>query len=327
MTKIPSGFKVRPYDGAIDEGELLCRYIKTRYLEQLLSKGFWFTATYVWKDGDACEASLIPSFKKLLIKDLRNEAEYLFLSSMIEVDLKSDYGCCFSQYSIGENDGMWRAYTPEPDYGVIVVIKAQSLYKSMQNQLNLIKNQYLKKVTYLSDKQARNMSPTKCKHQNLGADATYDFTECHYYKRAAFNYEREVRAVLRPEALWPLIFHQFINDHKILYLPISFPTPTDKPYYRIDMRKSMDYISPSDLCVLLSVEQAKELTQEVSSYLERNVMAKGIYVPFDFNNIEEIMIHPALKEVDSNYLNLRGLLSNYNLFNRTRRSKLYEEGW
>ena len=197
----------------------------------------------------------------------------------------------------------------------------------MQSQLNTIKNQYLKKVTYLSDKKARNMNPFKCKHQILGADAVYDFTECHYYKRSAFNYEKEVRAVLRPSSGWPKIFNQFIDDHKILLLPSSLTTPTDKPYYRIDMRRNMDCNSSSDFSVFLSVEKAKELTQIVASHFERNVMSKGIYIPFDINNIEKVIIHPALKEYDSVYLFLRNLLNRYNLSDRSRRSRLYEEGW
>jgi hypothetical protein len=327
MMKIPTGFKIRPYDGAIESTELLARYIKTNYVEHLLDKGFWFTRTYLWKDADACEASLIPTFKKLIVQDLGNQAEYFFLSSLIEFDLKSDYGCCFSQYSAGENDGMWRAYTTKPVYGVIVVIKAQSLFESIQNQSSLFKNQYLKRVTYLSDKKAKRMMPSKCRHQKIGPDSTFDFAECHYYKRVAFEYEKEVRAVVRGDSSWLKILHKFIDDNRILLLPSSTSTPANKLYYRVDMRKSMDNYSQSDMCVLLSVEQAKEFAQMISAWFDRNELSMGIYIPFNSKNIQEIIIHPALKEFDQNYIYLKDLLNNHDLWQCTRRSRLYEEEW
>jgi hypothetical protein len=57
---------------------------------------------------------MLPVFKKYLKATHKKSAyEHDFHTELIEVSLKSSFGCCFSLYEVHENDHMWQVFTPE----------------------------------------------------------------------------------------------------------------------------------------------------------------------------------------------------------------------
>ncbi len=333
MTKISTGFKVNPLVGAIDENQLLIRYVpKNRFIQLLENEGLWFNRTLIWKDMDACEAGLIPSYNKQIRKELKDEAEYNYLKTMMEFGLAADFGCCFSLYGSNENDTMWHSYTPKPDYGVAVVIRARSLWEALQKVSMRYKNVLLSKVKYLSDAKARSMKIQNAIHSRvMNGEPDWNIVESHFYKREAFSAEREVRAVLCAQESFPGLVKQYIHEHDIRIIPASTPTPDDQPYFRMDARNNMDFIIPTDYSILLTVQQAKNMTNYVqemtATYLESSETGMGCYVPFDTKNIEKIILHPSIVDNHDEMEIYKRLVESNGIGTKLVESVLYKEAW
>lgn len=335
MGKIKTGFKIKPLVGSLERDQLLIRYFpKNRFVQLLENKGLWFNRTYVWKDMDACEANLLPSYKKYIRKSLKDEAESNYLQAMMEFNLSADLGCCFTLYDSSESYVMWRSYTPEPDYGVAIVIRAKALVDTLSAISNTFKNVYLSKVKYLTDQQAKVLTAESAIHSRTKkGDLQWDLVECHFYKRDAYSAEKEVRAVVQSNDSWTDLFNKYVDDNSIIRVPANTPTPTDQPYFRVDARNNMDLIIPSDFSVFLSIEKAINLTNYVKEFGVTHLQSSGVifpsggYFPFDFTTIEKIVLHPALASDLKGADFYRELANDYKLNTEITQSVLYTETW
>ena len=65
-----------------------------------------------------------------------------------------------------------------------------------------------------------------------------------------------------------LCFRYFFNQNNIEKVCIFTPTPNDQPYFRTDVKKNLNVNSIGDYSVLLTVEQAEELTDFVENGCE-----------------------------------------------------------
>lgn len=163
MPNIPTGFRVNPLVGAIDEQQRLARYLPMPRFRQLLDeRSLWFTRVLRWRDGDACEASLLPAYREYLRSSVRAEPEHSHLKALMEFQLRANLGCCFSMFDGTENDLMWRSYAGPPHYGVIIVMRARAVHAAVAAQSG--SRQYLARVKYLTDQQAQRMRVADCAH-------------------------------------------------------------------------------------------------------------------------------------------------------------------
>ena len=305
-----------------------------RFEQSLQHEALWFTRTYKWKDMDACEASLLPAYRRYLKKDLVGEIDYLYAKILMEYDLKANFGCCFSLFDKGEIDAMWRAYTPGPEYGVIILVSALSIGRLINNLSSFFKRKYLAKVEYISDAKANYMKVEKCKHSRTKkGNLSWDVSESHFYKREAFSTEKEVRVVLTHQDSWTDVFQYYVNVHNIKRLSISTPTPRDQPYFRTDIRKNMQRIGPDDYTIMLTVEQTKQLIEFIEnnyiSFFEDNKVAnsKGMFIPFNKTNIIRVILHPALHKNKKQFLHIMMLKEKHGLDCDFVESVLYKNDW
>ena len=86
------------------------------------------------------------------------------MQALMEFQLRTNLGCCFSLFDQGENDLMWRSYTPDPDCGVIVVLRAGVVKDAMSCLGTNFRRNYFAKVRYLSEDQAKWMKVEGCAH-------------------------------------------------------------------------------------------------------------------------------------------------------------------
>ncbi len=335
MSKIGTGFKIKPLVGSVEEDQQLIRYFpKIRFVQLLENEGLWFSRTYQWKDMDACEANLLPSYKRHIKNSLKNEAEVHYLKALMEFGLCADLGCCFSMYDSTEIDSMWRAYTPGPDYGVAIVIRASALENALKNVRGKFKGTLLSKVKYLSDAEANAMSVKNAIHSRTKrGDLEWDVSECHFYKRKAFKPEKEVRAVLCSKDSWTELFKRYIEENDISKVSVNTPTPKDQPYFRIDARNNMHFVIPTDYSVLLTVDQAKKMTRYVEdnaiSHLESSSdgFGSGGYIPFNIHSIEKIILHPSIVSNDVEISFYHDLIKKHCLVSEISKSILYVDTW
>lgn len=335
MPSIPTGFLVKPLVGAIDDQQRLARYLPMPRFKQLLAgRSLWFTRALRWRDGDACEASLLPAYRDYLRSSLRAEPEYLHLRALMEFQLRANLGCCFSMFDGGENDLMWRSYAPPPDFGVIIVMRARAVHSAATAQPG--GRQYLARVTYLTDEQARRMRVKDCPHfRAKDGERSWDISECAFFKRSAFKSEHEVRCVISAQESWTVLLQQFLTEHGIRQLHPETPTPGDQPYLRVDMRDSMRLVSPRDRVAFISIPQMQALTKKIETeceaYLEASsspATSRGISVSFGLDDLEEIIVHPQIaKQGGAVREELVNAVSAAGLSGRLRDSQLYGSSW
>lgn len=330
MPNIPTGFRVNPLVGGIDEQQRLARYLPMLRFRQLLEeRGLWFTRALQWRDGDACEASLLPAYREYLHSSFRAEPEYLHLKALMEFQLRANLGCCFSMFDGTENDLM-----RPPDYGVKIVVRARAIHAAVAAQSG--GRHYLAKVKYLTDQQAQRMRVADCPHFRVkDGQKSWDVSECAFFKRSAFSPEREVRCVISAQESWTVLFHQFLAQHGIQELHPATPTPTDQPYLRVDMRDSMHLVSPRDRVAFISLAQMQVLTQKIETeceaYLDASASpatSRGINVPFNLEELEEIIVHPQVVRLAGPVK--EGLVKAVDaagLSTRLRNSELYASSW
>jgi hypothetical protein len=334
MPLIPTGFRIKPLVGAVDIQQRIARYLPMqRFIQLLDQRALWFTRVLRWRDGDVCEASILPAYREYLRSTLKAEPEYLHMKSLMEFQLRANLGCCFSMFDGAENDLMWRSYAPAPDYGVIIVIRANALNSAVAA---LGGRHYLARVKYLTDQKARSMRVRDCPHfRDKGGQRTWDVSECTFFKRDGFESEREVRCVISADESWTILLHQFLNEHGIPELPPGTATPTDQPHVRIDMRDSMHIVSPRDRVAFITVPQMQAFTHKVEteceSYLDTSpspATSKGIYVPFHVNELEEIIVHPKVVAIGATARDsFISALERVGLRTRVRNSRLYTSAW
>jgi hypothetical protein len=89
-------------------------------------------------------------------------------------------------------------------------------------------------------------------------------------------------------------------------------------------------------CVFLDEIQAlafeQNITDRANEFFERpltsgQIVTTGIHVPFDINDIEEVIIHPSIKNGDVMYNLIIDALSKYNLQDKAKHSLLYTKKW
>ncbi len=325
MEKITTGFSVNPLVGSLRANQLMGRYIKTKYFIDLLnSKSLWFTRINNWQLIDPCEAELLPVFKKHLRASHRSsEYEYNFHKSLVDLSLKSSFGCCFTLYENYENDHMWQVFTPEvTDFGVLIIIKAIDLYNSLLNLKYLYPCQYFSKVKYINDAKAKSMQPRDCTHSNK---ETFQYEESHFLKRISYSNEKEVRAVLSSEeSKWSILLHQYLKINKIPYYPIDTPQPKD--CIGIKMMRSMVIRCPNDRVVFLNKEQGEGFINFIENYYNNSV-STGVNVPFDYNYIQKIIIHPRLNKGHDVYKAIQAEIENKKIGCEIIDSGLYKQAW
>jgi hypothetical protein len=303
MATIPTGFQINPLVGSIDDQQLIARYLPMeRFIQFLETKSLWFTRVRRWTNNDACEAGLLPAYRRYLRNDLPNEGEFLHAQAMMEFELRANLGCCFSLFNEDENDLMWRSYTPEPECGVIIIVRAGAVMNAMSYLGNSFRKNYLAKVKYLSENQVKWMNVQGCSHSRTKKGSmSWDVSESTFFKRDAFKGEREVRAILSPLDSWADLLHLFLRRERIPHSSIYAPTPTDQPYVRIDMRQNLHVHDATDRSVFITIPQMHRLTrmveEEVDAYFDANSVhgnSTGFDVPFDLSGVEKVILHPRL---------------------------------
>jgi hypothetical protein len=306
---IPTGFHVKPLVGAVRGDQRLARYLPVaRFMQLLTEQRLWFTRVLRWRDMDACEASLLPAYRRSIMSGAQNpqatiELEYLI--TLMEFQLRANLGCCFSLFTGSENNLMWRAYAPPPDCGVIIVVRADAVHSAVV--ANGGRPPYLARVRYLTHERAKHMRISDCPHfRHKDEPRSWDLTECTFFKRDAFKGEEEVRCVIRASESWTLLLQDFLSEEGIPELPIETRTPTDQPYVRLDMRDSMAVFTPRDRVAFISLPQMNRFKSKVESeceaYLDASgspATSRGVSVPFDIRQIEEIFLHPQLSVAES----------------------------
>jgi hypothetical protein len=335
MALIPTGFSIRPFVGAVDSDQLLARYMPMeRFMQMAERKSLWLTRIHVWKDNDACEASLLPAYRQHLRTSLADEGEFLHMKALMEFTLRASFGCCFSIFDGSENDLMWRSYTRDPQYGVIVVMRAQAVQDAISDTAS--RRKYLAKVKYLADKQAERMRLSDCAHSRIKRHLPeWDVSECSFFKRVAFSGEREVRCVISADESWTGMFNEFLVDEKIPQFAGWMPTPKDQPYVRVDKRDSMTLSLPTDRAVFITIPQMRQLTKRIEDecipYLERNTSpatAKGMFIPFDLRQAERVILHPRFTTANAKEKNmLIRKIRDAGLSCQIDESQLYASGW
>ena len=335
MALIPTGFGVKPLVGAVDSNDRLARYLPMGRFRQLLEqKGLWFTRVYRWKDNDACEASLLPAYRQYLRSSIKAEAEFLHLKTLMEFQLRANLGCCFSLFDGAENDLMWRSYTGEPDYGVIIITRASAIHDAVTRGSS--GRQFLARVKYLSDRQAARLRVADCAHFRVkSGQKTWDVSECAFFKRDAFSAEREARCVVSAGESWTVLLHEFMREERIPELLPGARVPTDQPYLRIDMRDSMLLVSPRDRVALVTIPQMRKLTTKIEDECERYLddstfpaTSRGMYVSFDLRHVEEVILHPRLAAMGGSAReSVTRFVEEAGLGGRLRVSQLYASGW
>lgn len=325
MNKIQTGFSINPLVGHLDSDQLLCRYIKTDYFIDLLKReSLWFTRVHNWQVIDPCEAEMLPVFKKYLRSiHKKSDYEHDFHKELIDVSLKSSFGCCFSLYTGHENDHMWQVFTPEnTKFGVLILIKASDVHQSLLRVKNIYQKQYFSKVKYLSDIKAKSMRPLECSHSNK---RSFHFEESFFLKRIAYSNENEVRGVLSSDANnWTTLLHAYMDQSGIPYYPINTPTPKD--CIRIDMRDSMIIDTLRDRVAFLNQEYGQAFIKFIKSHYE-NKIDRGVSVPFDLNCIQKIIIHPRLTDNSDIYKAIQAEIKNKKIKCEVVFSELYKKSW
>lgn len=326
MNKIPTGFSINPLVGHLNGDQLLGRYIKTDHFFDLLKKeSLWFTRVYNWQLIDPCEAEMLPVFKNQLKKEHKSsEYEHDFHKSLIDLSLKSSFGCCFSRYDNYENDHMWQVFTPESsNFGVLIVIKAIDLYNSISRMKKVYQYQYFSKVKYLTDAKAKSMRLKDCSHSK---EKNFHYEEGLFLKRISYSNEREVRAVVASkEDSWAMLLHSYIEQEKIPYYPCNAPQPKD--CIAVRMRSSMIIDFPNDRSVFLNRQQGEGFMKYIENHYMNNI-ENGIYIPFPAGVIKKIIVHPGLDKSHDVFIRIKQEIEkNGNINCDVVVSDLYKKSW
>jgi hypothetical protein len=302
MSRIATGFDIKPLVGSIDEDQLLGRYFPTkRFVSFAEHKALWFTRTYKWKDGDVCEASLLPAYRRHIQRENLDKDALFYLRALMEFELHGNLGCCFSMLDSDENELMWHRYAPAPDFGVLVLFRAKTISDAMACATPDIKKRYLHRVYYLTDEKAARMTVKDCKHSRVnGRRFDWSVNESHYYKRTAFSSEHEVRATLSSQITFGHALETFARKEDIQPQSIYAKPPADQKYYSIAGRSSMQVVTPQDCQVFLNEEQARRFAEMcgpgAGEYFETYAAqpdGPGMYLRIDMGAIEKIILHPG----------------------------------
>lgn len=341
MSKIDTGFEHNKYQGATPTSSQLARYFSiSRFNDFLRNRGFWFSRVYRWKEGDPCESTLLPAFRKNILDTHKdNRAALAYMLGNLEFQLKANFGCCFCEHTEIEYDNMWRLYAPKPHYGVMLIVDAIAIQDSLSLALSSGKASHHRfaKVDYISDDEANLMHLSKCKHVSSQNGQTYwDPRESHFYKRKSYAAEKEVRAILSQSISIDHFWEPFLIGAGISKDSIN----AEKPKYgeetvRIYASYHHPYTDKSH-SVLLTLEQAIRFQNFIEQrmgelfklpLLNGTIPETGIYIPFELSRINKIVLHPNLDTTNDFFLETKQLIENLGLANTLTQSDLYNRGW
>lgn len=320
MNKIHTGFSINPYVGSLNTDQSLCKYIKANYfLDYLNTETLWFNRVLKWESIDPCEGEMLPVFKKYLASKHKNALELQVHKTVVEQDIKTNFGCCFAIWDGEENDHMWQVFTPKHDnYGVIIIINSGDLHHAINQVEN--KHIYLSKVKYLSDDKVKSMKPEECSHSNK---RSFHFEESHFLKRISYENEKEVRAIIGSmDNSWTTLLHQFIKENQIQYFPPRTLTP--KNCIRIDMTDSSIIKTFRDRVIFLNNHESASFIEFIRSHNLQNV-ENGKKVYLSSKNIKKVILHSRLDQEIR--LNIEKAIIDKNLTCEVVSSNLYTTAW
>jgi len=339
-TKINTGFEHNPYHGALASTALLSRYLEMdRFKLFLENKGFWFSRVYRWKEGDPCESTLLPAFKKHTLDVHNGSLEGLnYMLAHLEFNLKSAFGCCFTEYSGTEYDNMWRLYAPKPEYGVMVVVEANAIKKALDLAIDRGESSYSRfaKVEYMTDGKANQMKVRHCAHTSSVSGVTHwDPRESLFYKRKSYEAEKEVRAIIDHSISIDHFLQPFLIEEGIEKEPFHTPKPKAG---ESGVRIYADYSPDIDLnySVLLTREMTESFMKFIDqkfgaffkqSLLDGTIPEKGLYVYFDINSIHEIVLHPNMNKASDSFREVWAMIEAQGLSDKVTESNLYSKPW
>nr|HAT8714358.1 DUF2971 domain-containing protein [Legionella jordanis] len=279
----------------------------------------WFNRVLKWESIDPCEGEMLPVFKKYLASQHKDTLELKFHKTLVEQDIKTNFGCCFGIWDDEENDHMWQVFTPGNDnYGVIIIINCDALYNAVSQVGS--KHVYLSKVKYLSDSKAKSMKPKDCSHSNK---KSFHFEESHFLKRIAYENEKEVRAIISSiDNNWTVLLHKFIKENQMQYFPPNTTTPSN--CIRIDIKGSDIIQTSRDKVIFLDNDKSGRFIEFIKSHNLKYV-ENGKRVRFLSENIKKVILHSKLDQESRS--NIEKAINHKNLKCEVVSSNLYTTAW
>ena len=330
---ISTNFEVNPYIGAVHRGEFLCRYLSMDKFEDLLrSESLWFTRVHNWKKDDPCEAILLPVFRNALFHPSKNKEAIDWEVADLELGLKSSFGCSFIKDDGYEKAHMWSIYCPEDKrYGVKIKIRADRVYNAVQ----AFPEFHLACVDYMNDIDANNMTIKDTKHSWQPENPAYfNAWESLFYKRKAYEAEKEVRAVISRGCFRASYLLWFAGRHGLAIYQY------DEPSFYAEMRKPVPkdilWIGFQDhegrfLSLSLDMPRTSQLIKSIDEQYEETFPTlkeeKGIRIGISLNDIEAIIVHPSICNDEKMMQNLMQLSDQYGLSKKIVESELAKSRW